>query len=66
MPDITFKTRTLAKYLDVQVRLLGTTVELGPLDANEAESLLAEVDSFRDDLSAYLETVRPPSESDFD
>ena len=48
MPDITFKTRTLAKYLDVQVRLLGTKVELGPLDANEAESLLAEVDSFRD------------------
>ena len=65
MPDIIFKTRTLAKYLDVQVRLGGTSVDLGPLNANEAESLLAEVDSLREDLSAYLEIARPTSGGDF-
>lgn len=63
MSDITFKTRALVKYLAVQVRLREISVELGPLDANEAESLLAEVNSFREDLSAYLETACLSNES---
>jgi hypothetical protein len=57
MTDLTFKTRRLSTCMDVQVKLGQMQVSLGLIDAIEAQSLLLEIDDFREDLMIFIEAL---------
>lgn len=67
MTDLTFKTRRLSgtsKYMEVQVKIDRTEVELDLINLAQAQSLLIEVDSFREELLDFIEANSPTSGKD--
>ena len=67
MTDLTFKTRRLSgtsKYMEVQVKVDRTEVEMDLVNLAQAQSLLIEIDSFREDLLDFIKAVNPTSGKD--
>jgi hypothetical protein len=61
MTDLTFKTRRLSgtsKYMEVQVKVDRTEVEMDLIGLAQAQSLLIEIDSFREDLLDFIKAAR--------
>ena len=67
MTDLTFKTRRLSgtsKYMEVQVEADWTKVEMGLISLAQAQSLLIEINSFREDLLGFIEAASTASGKD--
>lgn len=69
MTDLTFKTRRLSgtnKYMEVQIKIDRTEVEMDLITLAQAQNLLIEIDSFREDLMDFIEAAKPTSGKDYD
>ena len=67
MTDLTFKTRRLSgtsKYMEVQVKVDRTEVGMDLVNIAQAQSLLIEIDSFREDLLDFIKAANPTSGKD--
>ena len=67
MTDLTFKTRRLSctsKNMEVQVKVDLTEVGMDLVNIAQAQSLLIEIDSFREDLLDFIEAANPTSGKD--
>ena len=67
MTDLIFKTRRLSgtsKYMEVQVKVDRTEVGMDLVDLAQAQSLLIEIDSFREDLLDFIKAANPTSGKD--